>query len=156
MVFPTPVGVFPRALPASAAPECLPHARGGVSSWLICCRYSSASSPRPWGCFEIKEKAKDCTSVFPTPVGVFPWRARVECCAGSLPHARGGVSEAPLPRMPQLKSSPRPWGCFRSGASWRVPFLVFPTPVGGSDGGELGEIPVFYRRGVLLHKREKK
>jgi len=28
--------------------------------------------------------------------------------------------------------------------------------VGGSDGGELGEIPVFYRRGVLLHKREKK
>ncbi len=30
-VFPTPVGVFPRGLSASALSRCLPHARGGVS-----------------------------------------------------------------------------------------------------------------------------
>ena len=30
---------------------CLPHARGGVSSVINTITVSTASSPRPWGCF---------------------------------------------------------------------------------------------------------
>ncbi|SMG65035.1 conserved hypothetical protein [methanotrophic bacterial endosymbiont of Bathymodiolus sp.] len=51
-------------------------------------------------------------AVFPTPVGVFLKSAINRLIEGSLPHARGGVSDhVPLPRN-VFKSSPRPWGCF--------------------------------------------
>ena len=51
LVFPTPVGVFPRC-PLSALPATsLPHARGGVSASVRANELGEQSSPRPWGCF---------------------------------------------------------------------------------------------------------
>ncbi len=50
----------------------LPHARGGVSNFL-----------HFFLLFNM---------VFPTPVGVFPYRCDFTVFWASLPHARGGVS----------------------------------------------------------------
>ena len=95
-VFPTPVGVFPGP-PRGRFPRFrLPHARGGVSTIWGVCGSSLRSSPRPWGCFLAALLSSGLDSVFPTPVGVF-LKSRVSPLAMfSLPHARGGVSVAPL------------------------------------------------------------
>ena len=45
-VFPTPVGVFPKAIAAMIAGAGLPHARGGVSTVYECHRFATVSSPR--------------------------------------------------------------------------------------------------------------
>ena len=88
------------------------------------------SSPRTWGCFSMRVTAFACPAVFPTHVGVFlddpPKGAKID----SLPHARGGVSEALGALTHLLQSSPRTWGCF-SLQPWPGPYrLVFPTHVG--------------------------
>ncbi len=72
IVFPTPVGVFPRQRQRRYRWRCLPHARGGVS-------YK-------------KEALIALAMVFPTPVGVFPHLASAGQLSAGLPHARGGVS----------------------------------------------------------------
>ncbi len=71
-VFPTPVGVFLTGSCITTTRWSLPHARGGVSlePLAVTCRLSS--SPRPWGCFMLIIRVINSTSVFPTPVGVFP------------------------------------------------------------------------------------
>ncbi|SMG62334.1 conserved hypothetical protein [methanotrophic bacterial endosymbiont of Bathymodiolus sp.] len=51
------------------------------------------SSPRPWGCFQIKRFLRTSNAVFPTPVGVFLTKAYDENGRDGLPHARGGVSK---------------------------------------------------------------
>ncbi len=50
-VFPTHVGVFLDFSTACRVRICLPHARGGVSSWFRRLRRRRQSSPRTWGCF---------------------------------------------------------------------------------------------------------
>ena len=50
-VFPTPVGVFPKAHTRWAVLFGLPHARGGVSMPAVGSTIHTMSSPRPWGCF---------------------------------------------------------------------------------------------------------
>ena len=75
-VFPTPVGVFLSATSLRSPVTCLPHARGGVSIWTLMPVSSSASSPRPWGCFSRPLVKLSKISVFPTPVGVFLRDAR--------------------------------------------------------------------------------
>ena len=94
-VFPTCVGVFlTRPLAAKRCAR-LPHVRGGVS--LISSHQPSRSwsSPRAWGCFHPFYQEQNHQPVFPTCVGVFPfrrwwWRRFVR-----LPHVRGGVSKIP-------------------------------------------------------------
>jgi len=108
----------------------LPHARGGVSWSPILQGAQGSSSPRPWGCFPYTPTPPAACTVFPTPVGVFPDAAIGGADAGSLPHARGGVSvkEFILRLIP--KSSPRPWGCFLTVNPPSANLGVFPTPVG--------------------------
>jgi len=55
-VFPTLVGVFPRARPVSPSRTRLPHARGGVSSIIDGQRWTFQSSPRSWGCFTGRDR----------------------------------------------------------------------------------------------------
>ena len=69
-------------------------------------------------------------AVFPTPVGVFPSFARKKKLPACLPHARGGVSAAQHIFQAVMRSSPRPWGCFRALECARREVRVFPTPVG--------------------------
>ncbi len=111
-VFPTPVGVFPDILLPDYLYYCLPHARGGVSDVGIDEATGKGSSPRPWGCFLLRQTPCQLTPVFPTPVGVFPRLWRSEMARSSLPYTRGGVSIADGTRFAAVKSSPRPWGCF--------------------------------------------
>ena len=93
-----------------------------------------ASSPRPWGCFQLSKIKLLVQNLFPTPVGVFLLYISTDIRDCSLPHARGGVSttlwslSAGPPSSPRrggvsigksgnvcgLCSSPRPWGCFYS------------------------------------------
>src|SRR5690554_2947926 len=47
-----------------------------------------------------------------------------------FPHARGGVSAQPMPRVKCNRISPRPWGCFRGMQDETTPKPDFPTPVG--------------------------
>ena len=54
-VFPTPVGVFPLEVFSWATTLRLPHARGGVSTWVNTRHSETRSSPRPWGCFSAHE-----------------------------------------------------------------------------------------------------
>ena len=50
-VFPTPVGVFPSQNNCCSVALGLPHARGGVSEFVVGGGGPEMSSPRPWGCF---------------------------------------------------------------------------------------------------------
>ena len=111
-VFPTPVGVFPYDAAFAATIGGLPHARWGVSGHPPAGLPLLLSSPRPWGCFLLRQTPCQLTPVFPTPVGVFPRLWRSEMARSSLPYTRGGVSIADGTRFAAVKSSPRPWGCF--------------------------------------------
>ena len=51
-VFPTHVGVFRVQALGVGAVDCLPHARGGVSTDVAPLRPGPGSSPRTWGCFQ--------------------------------------------------------------------------------------------------------
>ncbi len=93
-------------------------------------RHSRASSPRPWGCFQLQAREAAALLVFPTPVGVFPSKGAITFASHSLPHARGGVSFFPDMSATHIRSSPRPWGCFHRGEEGYAPRGVFPTPVG--------------------------
>ncbi len=88
----------------------LPHARGGVSRDYAGARRQRRSSPRPWGCFCAADHTSAPSTVFPTPVGVFPSQKACLVVSRRLPHARGGVS-----------------GAF---TVWKKGGQVFPTPVG--------------------------
>ena len=110
VVFPTPVGVFPRVVVCLPIQRCLPHARGGVSI------YPSMAYQQDW--------------VFPTPVGVFLVCTAKAWGASGLPHARGGVSFTAAASSSLAASSPRPWGCFYADALIQGAQPVFPTPVG--------------------------
>ena len=92
IIFPTPVGVFPK---------------GGVYLGAFL-RYS----PRPWGCFRYTDFVLRIFQIFPTPVGVFPSAGSGAGSADYIPHARGGVSEAEFAAWQAESYSPRPWGCF--------------------------------------------
>ena len=129
-VFPTPVGVFPYSPARTRWKWSLPHARGGVSFPLPSFQDLLLSSPRPWGCFHIVSALGQQGGVFPTPVGVFLPHRRPGLILGRLPHARGGVSADLVEVVPNIPSSPRPWGCFSKRGELLCRWKVFPTPVG--------------------------
>ena len=93
-VFPTHVGVFLDTTADCNLSSGLPHARGGVSNHKVWQDVYRQSSPRTWGCFLTTCCVRMFGFVFPTHVGVFPWRG-------------GGSREV-------RRSSPRTWGCFQS------------------------------------------
>ena len=129
-VFPTPVGVFLVTAGAASVLYRLPHARGGVSSKPRQKVITYRSSPRPWGCFPLPLYWRSKTSVFPTPVGVFPDTLTETAPWPCLPHARGGVSGIRWRVADAKASSPRPWGCFPDVPGINLILSVFPTPVG--------------------------
>ena len=88
------------------------------------------SSPRAWGCFQQLLIVDECHRVFPTCVGVFPWRTGSFCRPAGLPHVRGGVSAEPKQTKDGETSSPRAWGCFWHAMPTLSTPSVFPTCVG--------------------------
>ena len=133
LVFPTLVGVFRVTVVSPGGISSLPHARGGVSQdtettsnierssprswgcfWInpVSAEVNTESSPRSWGCFLRIKHPYLSSRVFPTLVGVFPTIGCLSRGVLRLPHARGGVSSAALPRCLPPSSSPRSWGCF--------------------------------------------
>ena len=108
----------------------LPHARGGVSNGASSTNCTTESSPRPWGCFLYMASAMALSSVFPTPVGVFPRHFHCAYFRSCLPHARGGVSLRKIYITVSTPSSPRTWGCFSAVPVDGQGLAVFPTPVG--------------------------
>ena len=68
--------------------------------------------------------------VFPTHVGVFPATVSRSTTCWRLPHARGGVSNAPDLAAVHRLSSPRTWGCFPAPGLPLLIYPVFPTHVG--------------------------
>ena len=129
-VFPTPVGVFLSEMRDKVMKIRLPHTRGGVSPWRQDAGHARRSSPHPWGCFYPATTLNPSSTVFPTPVGVFPLADTEHRGGPSLPHTRGGVSPAPGPRPADATSSPHPWGCFHLRPNGGLQPRVFPTPVG--------------------------
>ena len=130
LVFPTHVGVFPKAGCSCPARWSLPHACGGVSipTWGIL--RVRTSSPRMWGCFRDRRGDGAGEKVFPTHVGVFLPPRRGLAPSGGLPHACGGVSTTALLSAGLRGSSPRMWGCFSFRCIRTGPVFVFPTHVG--------------------------
>ena len=132
-VFPTHVGVFPRYRSRTDGGEGLPHARGGVSAYILFFLPICKSSPRTWGCFLCSclrfaaivglPHARGGVSALiavlfrfqpssPRTWGCF-WTFACGFVHGvSLPHARGGVSSVSRPDLCVVTSSPRTWGCF--------------------------------------------
>ena len=108
----------------------LPHARGGVSFGLLWRNRFLLSSPRTWGCFQMRGPFWTARAVFPTHVGVFPFGYQNRYDEYSLPHARGGVSFGLYQTKSSPRSSPRTWGCFQRGAPGPSLAEVFPTHVG--------------------------
>ena len=129
-VFPTLVGVFLRSMRASSASCRLPHARGGVSEFLMDMGIRPSSSPRSWGCFHVMGWGSAIGGVFPTLVGVFLRKRSKFSLSHCLPHARGGVSAERSVRTQQQVSSPRSWGCFGTKKAPCDCSQVFPTLVG--------------------------
>ena len=129
-VFPTLVGVFLSLRAAFPSSGRLPHARGGVSGSFQKAIRMVRSSPRSWGCFPVLRRLRQRTRVFPTLVGVFLERGLFSDLVAGLPHARGGVSWVEIRPLLRMTSSPRSWGCFRSGQWATMPGSVFPTLVG--------------------------
>ena len=129
-VFPTHVGVFPWYSGIPPVSDCLPHARGGVSTTTNVATLSLESSPRTWGCFCTRMKRTTSGGVFPTHVGVFPVFHAPMVYPPRLPHARGGVSSFGHRRGSRPVSSPRTWGCFLSVTVRVEATYVFPTHVG--------------------------
>ena len=116
LVFPTPVGVFPRQVTS--------HGR----MW---------SSPRPWGCFPFSGTAAVIRGL-PHARGVF-LNQIVFTQPGARPWGCFFIfSPAMLPvgflfrRITYLRRGvfPRPWGCFWHLMVLLMPSMVFPTPVG--------------------------
>ena len=130
VVFPTHVGVFLTTGGTLPSTERLPHARGGVSSLPCPDGVSPSSSPRTWGCFQIRQARNNGRPVFPTHVGVFLDSRTAKMTNKGLPHARGGVSRKLLDLQDSIPSSPRTWGCFRRCKVFRLNAVVFPTHVG--------------------------
>ena len=133
-VFPTPVGVFPHRRAGFMQVHRLPHARGGVSVAAGGDFPEYPSSPRPWGCFQLRQCHHRHQCVFPTPVGVFPRSGTGSQIRNCLPHARGGVSAIIPPPKPSTPPSPHPWGCFSNHSMgwWKRRF--FPSPDEGRWG----------------------
>ena len=158
-VFPTHVGVFLDQRLAADLEQSLPHARGGVSAFLVFLNSSRKSSPRTWGCFPHLARPAHGDAVFPTHVGVFLHVNLEGMACTCLPHARGGVSEAAPRLMKALASSPRTWGCFFIDVFMFVPPFVFPTHVGVFPGTSApawppGRLP-HARGGVSMLYRSK-
>ncbi|KMG98344.1 hypothetical protein SM64_02115 [Klebsiella pneumoniae] len=130
LVFPTHVGVFLLPSWSTTCRRRLPHARGGVSLKYRFHSNHGVSSPRTWGCFLFLHLSRGWFRVFPTHVGVFPQCSILHRAQGSLPHARGGVSDAYSDFCHRRKSSPRTWGCFYRFALTISTIHVFPTHVG--------------------------
>ena len=129
-VFPTTVGVFLISFQSTPPEQSLPHDRGGVSNTLLSITLAIRSSPRPWGCFSVLIARILKLCVFPTTVGVFLPDDSAGCNQCSLPHDRGGVSQAVLTAEKLILSSPRPWGCFFITSQKAAKSTVFPTTVG--------------------------
>ena len=107
-----------------------PHAGGDVSvnatTYVPPCEFS----PRRWGCFR---RACVCTHehrVFPTQVGMFPYRSGYARTGGRFPHAGGDVSDVHAFALMSIAFSPRRWGCFHIVLGTREQEVVFPTQVG--------------------------
>ena len=124
------MGVFPRTPASLSQRSRLPHTRGGVSSVQHRQNSVPRSSPHPWGCFQRRSEDPDPVAVFPTPVGVFLFFMSLKKYPQSLPHTRGGVSDAETQSAAPLRSSPHPWGCFLFCSRPHTRPSVFPTPVG--------------------------
>ena len=90
VVFPTPVGVFLPHRDKRAGGVCLPHARGGVSGTGSVSFTTGSSSPRPWGCFLSGVSVEVAEDVFPTPVGVFPDKSRIQIISATVMDWRRG------------------------------------------------------------------
>ena len=86
-VFPTRMGVYPRLAPCGAAPLCLPHAYGGLSSSKDIWRSPLVSSPRVWGSAVPHARLHDRDRVFPTRTrGLSPEPLRMKEARKSSPH----------------------------------------------------------------------
>lgn len=92
-VFPTGVGVLPRASAFLRFSKCLPHGRGGVSSITSGAKFFRVSSPRLWGCFLHLFLQTRVVLAFPMLVGVFPCILCHQTAAIYPPCACGGVSD---------------------------------------------------------------
>ena len=114
------------------------------------------SSPRTWGCFSSCPPRPFSDEVFPTHVGVFLMQGQRGLSTNCLPHARGGVSFYHSPRVSELGSSPRTWGCFSHRRWYGRRVFVFPTHVGvfppapPTSGAFIG-LP--HARGGVSHRR---
>ncbi len=128
-VFSTPVEVFPPERVVFTAEDCLLHARGGVSHSIRIRMWYETSSPRPWRCFPSIRIWAVWIWVFSTPVEVFLLIFTVGNAICGLLHARGGVSAQLSKAAGHLRSSPRPWRCFRLKRWSRYPHRVFSTPM---------------------------
>ena len=124
------MGVFPVHGGIGDGRACLPHTRGGVSPISFILLSALRCSPHPWGCFFFQGGTPGGRGVFPTPVGVFPSGVRRRDRSGCLPHTRGGVSPHRYDGDDAPRSSPHPWGCFRTHYTVSFSGSVFPTPVG--------------------------
>ncbi len=129
-VFPTCVGVFPKASCALTSKTGLPHMRGGVSTQILLDLLRMASSPHAWGCFHIGPNGENGVLVFPTCVGVFLYVVTLGDELRGLSHMRGGVSGRSAAVIAYELSSPHAWGCFLYVTLLFLSLCVFPTCVG--------------------------
>ncbi len=76
-VFPTHVGMFRRRRDRKTADMRFPHACGDVPMRRCSVRHADVFSPRMWGCSAPTTPGRDRRSVFPTHVGMFRGKNRL-------------------------------------------------------------------------------
>jgi len=129
-VFPTRVGMFRPFFAPAFSESRFPHARGDVPVARTATPVPPSFSPRAWGCSGLSFLPPTIDSVFPTRVGMFRQKTRVDGLFFCFPHARGDVPVHRTSMDDGCMFSPRAWGC--SGPRDAIPSRenVFPTRVG--------------------------
>ena len=110
--FPAHAGMFPRKSDSCRTTECLPRARGDVSTRGRLSTMNRQPSPRTRGCFFGSRLLLRSAQAFPAHAGMFPTPPVQTPDGVCLPRARGDVSHPDYADNPQLQPSPRTRGCF--------------------------------------------
>ena len=109
----------------------MPHAGGGLPSYIPILLVDNVTAPRGWGstasCPLWDRKAEDC----PTPVGVYPAAVRLVPTLPGLPHAGGGLPRRDKDVARLCSIAPRRRGSTFASAFREVQLCRLPHAGGG-------------------------
>ena len=110
-VYPTRVGMHRSGSRPSGRRCGLPHTRGDAPTRSHGTGTASPFTPHAWGCTGAAALDGADLPVYPTRVGMHPWRSRFTTTTIRLPHTRGDAPIRANLSKAALGFTPHAWGC---------------------------------------------